>query len=512
MSLEYESEAKLARARAFIRQKAPYICKTVYGFVPVHVAGIKTMAVSEDMVLIYDGEWMKDVPDHKVAATLFHEAMHIVRDHLPRMLMFPDRDMANAAGDLAINSELRDAGWELPHGIFPEDYGFPKGLTLEEYYKLLEARRKQQQQQQSKAGKGKGSAPQPTQGQKNQSDGQGDDGKQGGGPKDQQANAQGGKRDPQQQQGPQQGGGAGKNQGQNPQPQQGGQGQSKDKGQSQDGGGHSHMPDNSPPGVGRGKCGGCANNPVSPAEKEQNEKNGRSEAEKKVIVQQTLEDIKQHVEAHGRGSVPGSLIQAMEISKKPAEVPWRSKLNHWLRKCFSTIESGGMDYSLALPSKQSYASGFPRPGLVAYQPEVAFIVDTSLSMGEEQLKSALTEAVGIMTALGLEAAWLIQADTTVAAPPKKIRMRDLLGRVKFHGRGGTNFDPALRVAAKLKPKVDLIVYLTDGDGYVTFRPPGITVVWCIVRNHWNRKPPCDWGHTVIVAEEARANVRLPRSA
>ena len=56
------------------------------------------------------------------------------------------------------------------------------------------------------------------------------------------------------------------------------------------------------------------------------------------------------------------------VADQAAEIAWNAKLRHWLKKCMGIIESGGMDYSLSRPSKRSYSRGFPRPGLVQYQP------------------------------------------------------------------------------------------------------------------------------------------------
>jgi predicted metal-dependent peptidase len=477
--LRSNAEVKLAKGRAIVGKKAPYIVKTVYAFVPLMVPDLRTMGVSKGLVLIVDPVWLLGLEDKHVAAALFHEAMHVVREHLPRIEKLPDKDMANAAADLVINPEMRAAGWELPHGIFPEDYGFPEGLILEEYYKLLDQRRKQQQQQQQQPSGGGGGKGKP---QQKQQDGQGSGG---------------------------QGGGVGKQPGQSQQPQgtggknpQQGQGQGQSQSQGQDGsGGHPHLPNGTSPGIAAGCCGGIAGRQVSPLEQKFNEENGRSELEQKRIVKQTLEDIKQHAAQYGRGSVPGSLLQAIDVAEKKSTIRWQSKLMHWLKKCFGALESGGMDYSLAQPAKSSYALGFPRPGLVQYQPEVAFILDTSASMGTEQIIEALSESIGIMMALSIDAVWFVQADTRVTTQPKRVRLRELKGRVKIHGRGGTNFDHALRTVEKLRPKPDLCIYFTDGDGHVSYKPKGMEVVWCVVRNHWNQKPPCDWGHTVIIAQE-----------
>lgn len=494
-----EAETKLARARAMIRARAPYIMTTIYGLIPTWVPGLKTLGVSRGMVLAIDPDWFETIQDKHAAGALVHEAFHIINLHPERMDKFPDRELANIAGDLWINQIIRAAGWELPHGVYPEDFGFPEGLILEEYYQLLVKRKQAAQKQQQNKQKGPG---QPQQGQ-------GAGGQAGGGPKDQKQQGQGaGAAGAPQQPGQgqqahgqgQQGQGSGNAPGQGQQPAQG-----------QGGSGSSNLPAGKELGVCAGRCGGAGGNPM-PFEKKLDEESGRSDADQARIVKQTVEEIRQHAAQHGRGSVPASLLQDLEIAHQQAEVRWQDECAHFMKKCAGRVEAGGMDYSLARPSKRSHARGFPRPGLVQYLPELCFILDTSASMGDKQIIDAATEAVGIFKALGIDSAWFLQADAHVAKTAKRVRMRDLLGSLKIHGRGGTNFDPALKAASKLKPRPDIIVYLTDGDGHVTYRPKGIEVIWCVVRNHWNREPPCDWGHTVIIADKAKDPItRTPRT-
>jgi predicted metal-dependent peptidase len=205
--------------------------------------------------------------------------------------------------------------------------------------------------------------------------------------------------------------------------------------------------------------------------------------------------------------VPGNVLEELEkVLEKKSKIRWQKELDVVLKKCCGRIEAGGTDFSMARPSKRSYARQQLRPGLVAYQPEVCFIEDTSGSMGKQQIIECTIQMVGILKSLGIESAWFIQADTTVAAPPRKIRTRDLLKTMKIHGRGGTDFDEALKAAERLKPKPDVIVYLTDGDGGATYKPRGIEVVWCIVPAHYNRKPDASFGHVILITPEGTKKV------
>lgn len=448
-----EAEVKLSCARAILRAREPYICPTVYGFIPHPQPGLGTMGVTKGMVLYYDPEWLVTLTDEQVAAALRHECDHHVRDHADRCAAYPNKDLANISADLAINPDLRNANWELPHGVFPENYSLPEQLPMEEYYDLLSkpkesppANKQQKQEQNSKEEKQQ----------------------QGGGQEEEEEEKDGGEQ---------------------PEGEQGQEGDDKEKSPGQK------------PACCSGGCGGIAGNPITGLEEELDEQYGRATSEVKNIARETAQEIKNHVAKHGRGSVPGSLLEAVDqLLDNKSKVHWTKELAHILKKATGRIEAGGMDFSLSHPSKRSFARGFPRPGLVQYLPEIAFVLDTSGSMGTEQIQAAILQTVGIFRGLGVESAWFVQADAAVAAAPKRVRLRDLK-KIEIAGRGGTSFDPALQVVQGLQPRPDLVVYLTDGDGAATVKPKGIEVVWCIVPARWGRKPDANFGHVVVIEED-----------
>lgn len=445
-----KSEELIAIARAILDKMSPYFAPTYHALVPVPVPGLDTMGVTAGLVLYYDPVWLATCEPMGVAGALRHESRHHIHEHLERMAFMDDKDNANKAADLSFNSDERAAGWPLPEGkgIYPEDFGFDEGLLAEEYYELLT---KPQPKKKGGGGDSKKSGKSP-------------DGEKSGG----------GSNDPQPGDSPG-GGGEGKS--------------SEDP--------HQHGK-----GCGHGGCGGIAGNPRD-FEKALDEQYGRSSLEKDVIQKATAQEIKKHVEQNGRGSVPGGLLEDMENILKPAKVSWRRKLGHTIKKCTGRLESGGMDFSLARPSKRSYARGILRPGMVQYQPEVALILDTSGSMGTQQVQDSIIESISLLKSTGIDAAWFIQADTRVATPPTRIKLRDLMKTLQIHGRGGTDFDDALQKAEKLKPRPDIIIYFTDGDGRATYKPRGIEVIWCVVPSYYNRKPDVSFGHVIIIGKDEK---------
>ena len=435
---------KLEVARAFIKKKGPYFTAMTYSLIPRPRPGYGTVSTSKNLIMVYDPDWFEALSTEKAAGALVHEGMHVFRKHFERSEGFPDKRRYNVAGDLSINPDLREMGWELPDGaLFPKYYGFPEFLGAEEYYHLLEkleSKQEKEQKKQQKKGSGKGD-PQPGPGQPGQ--------------------------------GP-------------PQPGQG-----------------PAQPPKDPHGNGAcaGGCGGAAGNP-RPEEQEEEDAVRQEEPEAlksdvdiQAIVKQTAKEMSDFV-SQGRGTLPRHLVELANAALAPPKVKWRQVLPRLIRRATGKMEAGGQDFSKRRPSKRSFMRGMLVPGMISNEPEIVMIRDTSGSMGKKQLQDAQNEAVGVMRQMGIDEVWFMDADAA-AGKPKRVRVRDI-PKLPITGRGGTDFGPAIERAAKLNPRPNVILYFTDGDGPTPdFPPRGVEVVWVIVKSYWNKKP-CDWGHCVFV--------------
>lgn len=256
-------------------------------------------------------------------------------------------------------------------------------------------------------------------------------------------------------------------------------------------------------GIGSGRCGGCAGNTVDKALEEQLGADiGRTVADINHIRASTTRDI-QAAASTGRGSIPNSLKELMPPDDGAPKhyIPWRVKLSRILRHCTGRTVAGRSDYSYKRLARSSFLTGMIRPGMVSHAPVVAFCEDTSGSMGHEQIREVRRQAIDIMLSLGIESAWWISADADVARPPRIMRLREIR-ELPVEGRGGTDFSPAIALAQTLKPRPDILIYGTDGDGSAPESPPPrMEVVFCIVPSYYNQSP-ADWGHTVIIKDEA----------
>ncbi len=255
-------------------------------------------------------------------------------------------------------------------------------------------------------------------------------------------------------------------------------------------------------GVCSGQCGGIAGNKneVESGEGEpggEGETSGRTEQEIDLILKKTARDIQEHA---SRGSIPKFLQEFAKLTLTPPKISWNRELASVFRSATGRIVSGGMDLSLRRPSKRSYLRDIPRPGLIQILPEVCLIRDTSGSMGHKQLQDATIEACGLMRSVGLDSAWFIDADTR-ASNIKRVRVQDI-PNLPITGRGGTDFREPIERALKLRPRPNIIVYFTDGDGTTAdFPPPGVDVIWCIIPSYY-RKAPAEWGRAIIIEKDS----------
>jgi predicted metal-dependent peptidase len=484
------SDDKLQLARAEVLFKRPYYSHVVHNFTFVAVDFTETMCCTPGLILGYNESYveMQEVPI--LAADIAHEVNHFLRNHFPRSIGIPveEQELFNIAADLAENPDLIAEGWDLStDALLPAMYGLEEGSTMEEY---LEELRKMQ----SKGGQG-ALMPKDSPRKKGPS----------GGTKPQQKKQQ---PTPQQQQQGQQGQGSKQEQGQGRQPPQSTKA------------GESDSPGETPgsAGVTRGCCGGIAGNPGGPSraakerELDATPGMGRSEPEQKVIAMQTFADIQKHIEAHGRGSVPGSMQELLKGQLEEPVVPWEQEMQYVILDSTGRIQSGGQDYSMRRPSKRSIMRGIIRPSLVEFLPEAAFVIDSSGSMGQKELVVALREAYGVARSLGLDEVWYTEADTRIAIPWKRVGPEFFHSEIKIHGRGGTDFRQPIESALLLNPRPDILFYFTDGDGSVAaMPPPDLTVIWAIVPSYYN-KAPARWGRTIIISadpEQRRKAIQYP---
>jgi predicted metal-dependent peptidase len=138
--MAYDLEADLYRLlvtnnESFYAAVSRHVSKSASTSIPT--AGVR---VTEDgnFDMIYNPGFFEKLPDEQRLGVLKHEFLHLLLDHC--LGRSPDGRKINRrwnfATDLAINSHLIG---ELPDSaLFPAKFGYPPGLSAEDYYKRLE--------------------------------------------------------------------------------------------------------------------------------------------------------------------------------------------------------------------------------------------------------------------------------------------------------------------------------------------------------------------------------------
>ncbi|MGI8793695.1 MAG: vWA domain-containing protein, partial [Acidimicrobiales bacterium] len=195
---------------------------------------------------------------------------------------------------------------------------------------------------------------------------------------------------------------------------------------------------------------------------------GQSEAE--AIRMRVAHDIL--TASRAAGEVPGGWVR-WAIERSGSAVDWRRLLASELRSGVAAV-AGLVDYTYRRPSRRAGSAGpVVLPAMERPLPRIAIVVDSSGSISEDDLGSILGEVDGILRRLGLREATVLAVDTEV----HEVRRVRRAAEVQLAGGGGTDLRPGIEAAARLRPRPDLIVVLTDGyTPWPDRGPAGISVV------------------------------------
>ncbi|MYX17711.1 hypothetical protein GTY67_30665 [Streptomyces sp. SID8374] len=190
--------------------------------------------------------------------------------------------------------------------------------------------------------------------------------------------------------------------------------------------------------------------------------------------------------------------------------PWRELLGAAVRSAASG-SGAGEDYTYGRPSRRSAGlPGVVLPSLRRRPPRVSVVIDTSGSVSDAELGSALLEVAAIVRAVGgrrdLVTVLACDAATRVVHPLCRAEGIPLLGG------GGTDLRTGFAKALRAQPRPDAVVVLTDGQTpWPTARPACRTVVGLFPRERgrrsWNEDDPeyvppgpPDWARVVEIGQ------------
>ncbi|CAL9358439.1 hypothetical protein SUDANB106_00615 [Streptomyces sp. enrichment culture] len=155
--------------------------------------------------------------------------------------------------------------------------------------------------------------------------------------------------------------------------------------------------------------------------------------------------------------------------------PWRRLLGAAVRSA-AGAPGAGENHSYRRPSRRSAGvPGVVLPSLRRTPPRVRVVIDTSGSVSDAELGSALLEVVAISRAVGgrRDLVSVISCDAAAGVAVPLCRAED----VELVGGGGTDLRSGFDRALRRGPRPDVIVALTDGQTpWPSAQPPCRTVV------------------------------------
>lgn len=254
---------------------------------------------------------------------------------------------------------------------------------------------------------------------------------------------------------------------------------------------------------GWGQCGSGAGNPLPgepDAQQRAQDPEGRTEVEQQLQRKQDSGAIQQAARSSSRGNVPAGLARVANAMLRPAEIPWSEKLARAVRQAVAHVMGMG-DFTFTQRSRMQssmeyvYGDDAPvMPGEHSPRAEVLIAVDTSGSIGDQQLRKVLEEANDILRNMGGAKITFVSIDAEIHTLKRVGSVNEI--KAGLAGGGGTDFRPVFTALPKLKPRPNIVVFFTDLYGPYPETPPvGTDTIWVVVDSE---APDPAWGEVIRV--------------
>lgn len=237
-----------------------------------------------------------------------------------------------------------------------------------------------------------------------------------------------------------------------------------------------------------GACGSGAGGEKQPGEQDGNGEGPGEEpltdAEMTLLRRHTAREINDR-KGKGIGNLPAGMTRWAESILEPPRVDWRRELSAAIRLCLAH-KRGMVDFSYSRPARRQ-AGDIIWPAMTRPHPRLAVVIDTSGSMGDEDLAHAVTEAMGVVKACG-EPVRVLSCDMNIHGDAMAVTAGQMVECLA--GGGGTDMGNALGHLAKGR-RPDIAIVITDGETPWPVDAPPFKVIVCLVRGnadcpHWAR--------------------------
>ncbi|WSV65665.1 VWA-like domain-containing protein [Streptomyces sp. NBC_01013] len=218
---------------------------------------------------------------------------------------------------------------------------------------------------------------------------------------------------------------------------------------------------------------------------------GVGPVEAEALRRHTAEAMRAH--ARSRGNLPGGWRRWADEVLEPT-VDWRRALAGAVREA-AAWAAGAVDYTYRRPSRRSAAlRGVVLPSLRRPLPRVAVVIDTSGSMGEPEIASALAEVTGVLREVGIRGnrVTVLACDADVHAVSRVTAAE----QITLGGGGGTDMRVGIARALAAPERPGIVVVLTDGFTPWPDEAPSCRLLAALIGTDAPQPPP--WIETVRV--------------
>lgn len=172
------------------------------------------------------------------------------------------------------------------------------------------------------------------------------------------------------------------------------------------------------------------------------------------------------------GNCPAFMERQIDKLLNP-EIAWNEVLAYYLRNKFCMKNKSR--HTFTPPNRRYlYQDMILTSRVGKKKPSIAFSIDTSGSMSEQDISKGIAEMDAIRKMYRVPV-YLMEADYTVHRA-KWVEPNEQIPSLK--GGGGTSFVPVMDHLKANKPDVDVLVYFTDGYGEFG-ADPGFDVIWVV---------------------------------
>ncbi|MEU6753216.1 VWA-like domain-containing protein [Spirillospora sp. NPDC046719] len=217
--------------------------------------------------------------------------------------------------------------------------------------------------------------------------------------------------------------------------------------------------------------------------------------EAEALRRATAEAMRAHQRA--RGHLPAGWRRWADQVLEPV-VDWRRVLAGAVREAVAWA-GGAVDYTYRRPSRRTPAlRGAVLPSLRRPVPRVAIVIDTSGSMGDDELAAALAEVNGVLREVGVrgDRVSVLACDADVHAVSRVTSAE----QVELGGGGGTDMRVGIARALAQRDRPQVVIVLTDGYTPWPAESPSCRLIAALVGD--GAPDPPRWVETIRIDRDA----------